>query len=149
MSEKTYLMIKPDGVERGLIGEIISRFENKSLKLCGMKMMLIPTRLAEKHYDVHKDKDFFPALIEFITSGPVVAMVWEGRNAIEIARKICGATSPDKAEIGTIRGDFVNSISANIIHSSDSAENAEREIKLFFSDDEIIRYNKKLSVFFN
>ncbi len=125
-------MIKPDGVQRGLVGEIIGRFERKGFKLAELKM-LTPTReMAEAHYGVHRDKPFFNGVVSFITSGPVVAMVWEGDGVVDLCRKMMGATRPIDSAPGTIRGDYANSIEKNLIHGSDSPETAADEIKLWF-----------------
>lgn len=140
--EHTFVMVKPDGVQRGFIGEIINRFEKKGINIVGLKLMQIPTAMAEKHYGEHKDKPFFKELVDFITSGPVAAMVLEGKNVVPIARTMMGATNPKEAAPGTIRGDYAMVISNNIIHGSDSPESAEREINLFFNDNEIIDYEK-------
>lgn len=130
--ERTFLMIKPDGVQRGLVGEIIGRFERKGFKLAELKM-LTPTReMAEAHYGVHRDKPFFNGVVSFITSGPVVAMVWEGDGVVDLCRKMMGATRPIDSAPGTIRGDYANSIEKNLIHGSDSPETAADEIKLWF-----------------
>ena len=130
--ERTFLMIKPDGVQRGLVGEIIRRLENKGLTLREMKM-LTPTRaLAEAHYEVHRGKPFFEGVVSFIASGPVVAMVWEGRQAIALARKLMGATKPEDSVPGTIRGDYASTTEQNLIHGSDAAETAAQEIALWF-----------------
>ena len=137
--ERTFVAIKPDGVERGLIGDIISRFEKRGLKLVGMKFMQVSNDLAERHYGEHKGNPFFAGLVEFITSGPIVAMVWEGKGAIALCRNVIGATSPANAAIGTIRGDLALDISRNIVHGSDGPESAEREINLFFSKDELVK----------
>ncbi|UMZ73584.1 nucleoside-diphosphate kinase [Natranaerofaba carboxydovora] len=142
--EKTFVMIKPDGVQRNLAGNVISRLENKGLKLKGLKLMQISESLAKTHYGEHEGKPFFQSLIDYITSGPVIAMVWEGENAIEVTRNIMGETDPKKAAPGTIRGDLALTIGANIVHGSDSPESAEKEIGLFFSQDEIIDYNLTL-----
>lgn len=144
MVEKTFIMVKPDGLQRALVGEVIKRFENKGLKLVGLKLMKIKPELAKKHYEMHKDKPFFSDLIEFITSSPVVAMVWEADNAVYIGRKIVGPTRPNEADPGTIRGDFCINTQFNVIHASDTIENAKREISLFFKDEEIIRYEKSI-----
>nr|3VVT_A Chain A, Nucleoside diphosphate kinase [synthetic construct]3VVT_B Chain B, Nucleoside diphosphate kinase [synthetic construct] len=138
--ERTFVMIKPDGVQRGLIGEIISRFERKGLKIVAMKMMRISREMAEKHYAEHREKPFFSALVDYITSGPVVAMVLEGKNAVEVVRKMVGATNPKEAAPGTIRGDFGLDVGKNVIHASDSPESAEREISLFFKDEELVEW---------
>jgi len=131
-------MVKPDGVERGLIGEIIGRLERKGYRLVALKMMRITPELARQHYAEHVDKPFFPEMSAFITSGPVVAMVWEGPNVIQAVRTIMGKTDPLEAAPGTIRGDFGNSINFNIVHGSDSEASAQREIELFFSPAEIL-----------
>jgi len=141
--EKTFLMVKPDGVQRNLIGNIVSRFESKGYKLVGGKLMNISEDLAKEHYGEHKDKPFFGELVDFITSGPVFAMVWEGENVIATARKMMGATNPQEADPGTIRGDFGATVGKNIIHGSDSPESAEREINLFFNEAEILSYDKQ------
>jgi nucleoside-diphosphate kinase len=130
-------MIKPDGVQRGLVGEIIKRFETKGFTLVGLKLMPVSRELAEKHYAVHKERPFFAGLVEFITSGPVVAMVWEGEGVIASARKMIGATKPLEAEPGTIRGDLGVTVGRNIIHGSDAPETAKEEIALWFSDSEL------------
>ncbi|MCQ2559999.1 MAG: nucleoside-diphosphate kinase [Clostridia bacterium] len=142
--EKTYVMIKPDGVQRGLVGEIITRFEKKGLKLAALKLLQITPELAGQHYGEHKGKPFFENLVEYITSGPVVAMVWEGREAVAAARKMMGATRPMEAELGTIRADFGMDVERNLIHGSDSVASAEKEIKLFFDPDEVIEYKEVL-----
>ena len=134
--ERTFIMIKPDGVQRHLVGEIIHRFEAKGFTLVGLKMMKVSRELAEKHYDVHKGKPFFSGLIDFITSAPVIAMVWEGDNVVTAARKIIGATNPISADPGSIRGDFGVSIGRNLIHGSDAIETAQREIGIWFTDNE-------------
>ncbi|MDW7652195.1 MAG: nucleoside-diphosphate kinase [Bacillota bacterium] len=140
--ERTYVMVKPDGVQRNLVGEIISRFEKKGFQLVGLKLMQIPEELAAKHYGEHKEKPFFGELIDFITSGPVVAMVWEGLNAVSVIRTMMGKTNPAEAAPGTIRGDFALFMGNNVVHGSDSAESAEREINLFFSPEELVTYKK-------
>lgn len=140
--EKTFLMVKPDGVQRNLIGEIVSRFEKKGFQLAGAKLMSIPTELAEQHYGEHKERPFFGELVEFITSGPVFAMVWQGENVISTARLMMGATNPKDALPGTIRGDFGVTVGKNIIHGSDSPESAVREIGLFFKETELVEYTK-------
>ncbi|MBE6526444.1 MAG: nucleoside-diphosphate kinase [Thermoplasmata archaeon] len=140
--ERTYLMVKPDGVQRGLVGEIVTRFEKKGLKLVAAKLMVIPKETAEKHYAEHKDKKFFPSLISYITSGPVFAMVWEGENAVQVCRNIMGKTNPQESAPGTIRGDYCMVTGVNIIHGSDSPESAAREIGIFFKADELVDYKK-------
>jgi nucleoside-diphosphate kinase len=136
--ERTFLMIKPDGVQRGLVSNIIGRFETKGFTLVGMKFMAVSRELAEKHYDVHRERPFFAGLVDFITSGPVVAMVWEGEGVIASARKIIGATKPLEADPGTIRGDLGVTVGRNIIHGSDAPETAQAEIALWFSDGELV-----------
>ena len=138
--ERTFIAIKPDGVQRGLVGNVISRFENKGFTLVGLKVMSVSRELAETHYGVHKEKPFFTGLVEFITSGPVVAMVFEGDGVVASARKIIGATNPLNAEPGTIRGDFGVSIGRNLIHGSDAIETAQSEIALWFKEDELVNW---------
>ncbi|ADH99635.1 nucleoside-diphosphate kinase [Salisediminibacterium selenitireducens] len=133
--EFTFLMVKPDGVNRKLVGEIVSRFEQKGFTLTSAKMMTITEELAREHYEEHKDKPFFPELVSFITSGPVFAMIWEGENVVKEARKMMGATNPADAQPGTIRGDLAMEMSRNIIHGSDSVKSAEREASLFFPEN--------------
>jgi len=140
--ERTYLMIKPDGVQRGLCGEIVSRFEKKGLKLIAMKLTAIPKETAEYHYGEHKGKKFFDSLITYITSGPVLAMVWEGEGAVAVCRQMMGKTNPQESAPGTIRGDLGMVTGVNIIHGSDSPEAAEREIKIFFKPEELISYDR-------
>jgi len=137
IAERTFIAIKPDGVQRGLIGEVVGRFERKGFKLVALKQ-LVPTReLAEKHYGIHKERPFFRTLVDFITSGPVVAMVWEGEGVILNARKMIGATKPLEAEPGTIRGDLAIDIGRNVIHGSDAFETAVFEIGLWFTSAEL------------
>ncbi|AEB12955.1 nucleoside-diphosphate kinase [Marinithermus hydrothermalis] len=136
--ERTFCMIKPDGVRRGLTGEILARLEKKGFRIVALKKMRIPRELAERHYAEHKEKPFFPGLVEFITSGPVVAMVLEGPGVIAELRKLMGATNPADALPGTIRGDYATTIDENVIHGSATPEDAEREIRLFFREDEIV-----------
>ncbi|CDQ19498.1 nucleoside diphosphate kinase [Halobacillus karajensis] len=140
--EKTFLMVKPDGVQRNLIGDIIARFERKGFKLAGAKLMTVSNALAEEHYGEHKDKPFFGELVDFITSGPVFAMVWEGEDVITTARTMMGATKPSEAAPGTIRGDYGVTVGKNVIHGSDSKESADREIGLFFETSELVNYEK-------
>ncbi|MEQ8466409.1 MAG: nucleoside-diphosphate kinase [Coleofasciculus sp. D1-CHI-01] len=143
--ERTFLMIKPDGVQRNLVGEIIQRLETKGFTLVGLKLMSVSRELAEQHYAVHKDKGFFAGLIEFITSGPVVAMVWEGEGIIASARKIIGATNPLSAEPGTIRGDFGVTVGRNLIHGSDGPDTAKEEIKLWFKEEELVSWQPTIN----
>lgn len=133
-------MIKPDGVGRRLCGEVIRRFEAKGLQLAGLKMQILTRAMAEKHYAEHREKPFFQDLVEFITSGPTVQMVWAGPNAIEVVRKLNGATNCRKADVGTIRGDFGLNTQNNLVHASDSGETAAREIALYFEADEMWDY---------
>ncbi|MGI6661916.1 MAG: nucleoside-diphosphate kinase [Bacillota bacterium] len=142
MVERTLVLLKPDTVARGLCGEIISRFEKKGLRLAGMKLMQVDEALARKHYAMHEGKPFFQGLIEYITALPIVAMVWEGPNAIANVRAVMGATDPAKAQPGTIRGDYGLDISNNLVHGSDSEESAKREIALFFKDDEVLSWER-------
>lgn len=142
--ERTYLMIKPDGVQRCLIGEIVGRFERKGLKLVGAKLMQVPVETAERHYAEHKGKDFYEPLLKFITSSPVFAMVWEGDNAVAQARLLIGKTNSLEADPGTIRSDFALHTNFNLIHGSDSRENAEREIAIFFKEEELVSYDKAI-----
>jgi len=138
--ERTFLAIKPDGVQRKLIGEIIRRFETKGFTLVGLKFMNVTRELAESHYGVHRERPFFGSLVEFITSGPIVAMVWEGDGVIAGARKVIGATNPLNAEPGTIRGDFGANIGRNLIHGSDAPETAQSEIALWFKEEELVNW---------
>ncbi|NPA91735.1 MAG: nucleoside-diphosphate kinase [Chloroflexi bacterium] len=140
--ERTFVMIKPDGVQRGLIGEIISRIERRGLKIIGMKMVYVTEELARRHYAVHKGKPFFEGLIDYITSGPVVAMVVEGTDAIQVVRDMVGATDPRKAAPGTIRGDYGLEIGRNLIHASDGSETAAFEIDLWFGTSGIITWKR-------
>ncbi|CAN5804508.1 nucleoside-diphosphate kinase [soil metagenome] len=133
-TEQTFAMVKPDGVKRGLVGEVVSRLERKGFTIKQLKMMQIPREMAERHYGEHKGKPFFEGLVGFITSGPVVAMVVEGENAILEWRKMMGATNPADAALGTIRGDFASTIDENVAHGSDAPETAEREISIFFGE---------------
>lgn len=143
--ERTFLMIKPDGVQRNLVGEVIRRFEAKGFTLVGLKLMKVSRILAEQHYDVHKERPFFGSLVDFITSSPVVAMVWEGDGVVASARKLIGGTNPLTAEPGTIRGDYGVSIGRNLIHGSDATETAQREIDLWFSEDELVNWEPNLT----
>jgi len=144
MIERTFVMIKPDAVQRGLIGAIISRLEAKGFKPLAMKFMRLPRELAERHYAEHRGKSFFESLIKYITSGPVLCMVWEGDNIISSLRNMMGATNPQDALPGTIRGDFGQQTGRNLIHGSDSPESAKREINLFFNDYEIQSYDRSV-----
>jgi nucleoside-diphosphate kinase len=133
--ERTFIMVKPNGVARGLVGEVIARFERRGFELRALRMLRIDRELAERHYAEHVGKPFFESLVAFITSGPVVAMVWEGREAIRVARAMMGVTDSADAAPGTIRGDFSLSKEENVVHGSDGPESAAREIALFFGDD--------------
>jgi len=141
-SERTLLFVKPDGVMRGLMGEIVSRIERKGLLIAAVKLSKLNKAQAERFYDVHRGKPFFEALVEHVASGPILAMVIEGPEAISVVRRLIGETSSFKAEPGAIRGDFGISVTKNVVHASDSMENAEREISFFFKKREILRWEK-------
>ncbi len=138
--ERSLVLIKPDAMQRRLAGTLISRLEQQRLKLVALKMLHLDKALAERHYAIHADKPFFEGLIDYITSTPIIASVFEGKGAVEVIRETMGATDPAKAEPGTIRRDFGSDIQQNVVHSSDSIETAEKEIKLFFAEDEIFDY---------
>jgi nucleoside-diphosphate kinase len=140
--ERTLIIIKPGAVARGLVGEVLSRLEKKGLKIVGLKMLKMSREKAEELYSVHKGKHFYEELINYITSAPVVAGVVEGDDAIQVVRKVIGPTNPKEAPPGTIRGDFGISITQNVIHASDSKESAEREIKIFFEEEELCSYSR-------
>jgi nucleoside-diphosphate kinase len=142
--ERTFVMVKPDGVQRGLVSDILDRFEGRGLKIVGAKFMQMDRDLAETHYAEHEDKPFFEGLVEFITSGPVFAMVLEGQDAIRQVRRMMGATDPAEAAPGTIRGDFGLDLGRNVIHGSDHEDEGsnEREIGLFFEEDELVEWDK-------
>ena len=137
-AERTFAMVKPDGVQRGLVGEIVKRFEARGLNLVALKLMQVPTRMAEEHYAEHKGKPFYPGLVQYITSGPVVALCLEGKNAVAVVRTVNGATKPWDALPGTIRGDLALDIGRNVVHGSDSVESAKRELGIYFNKDEIV-----------
>ncbi len=141
MIQKSFVMMKPDAVQRRLMGKILSRFEEKGLQIVAVKLMQIDEELAKTHYGEHAEKPFFPGLVEYITSSPALAMVIEGEEAITTIRKLVGATNPLEADLGTIRGDYGMDTGRNIIHASDSPASAEREIGLFFNEDEICDYD--------
>jgi nucleoside-diphosphate kinase len=143
--ERTFLAIKPDGVQRQLVGDIIRRFEAKGFTLVGLKLIQVSKDLAAEHYGEHKEKPFFPGLVEFITSGPVVAMVWEGKGVVAAARKMIGVTNPLNSEPGTIRGDYGVDVGRNIIHGSDAVETAQREIALWFQPSELMSWTPTLT----
>lgn len=139
--ERTLILIKPDGVSRRLTSKVFGRFEAKGLKIVALKMLWLDRKRAERHYAVHKEKPFFKDLVEYIVSGPIVAAILEGKDAISVSRLLCGATDGSKAQPGTIRGDFSMSIEKNIIHASDSMESFEYEYPIFFNDEEILTYS--------
>ena len=140
--ERTLVLVKPDGVQRGLVGEVVSRLERRGLKLVGMKLQRVDEALARRHYAEHEERPFFPGLVEFITSAPVVAMVWEAENAVDVVRQAMGETDPAASAPGTIRGDLALDIGRNLVHGSDSPESAEREVGLFFSAEDLIDYDR-------
>jgi nucleoside-diphosphate kinase len=144
--ERTFVMLKPDAVNRGLMGKIIDRLEARGFKPLAMKFMHLPKELAERHYAEHKGKKFFEPLIDYITSGPVLCMVWEGDNIISVLRYMMGATNPQDAVPGTIRGDYAQQTGRNLIHGSDSSESARKEINLFFNDYELQAYDRCLDL---
>ncbi len=138
--ERTFAMVKPDGVQRGLVGEIVRRYEARGLKLVGLKLMNVPRSMAEAHYAEHQGKPFYNGLVDYITSGPVAAICLEGKNAVNVVRTMNGATKPWDATPGTIRGDLAMDIGRNIVHGSDSVESAQRELTIYFTKDEIIAW---------
>jgi nucleoside-diphosphate kinase len=140
--ERTLVIVKPDGVQRGLVGEVLSRLEHRGLKLVALKLMQIDDALARRHYGIHEGKPFFEGLIEYITSAPVVAMVWEGSQAIDVARRTIGATSPQEAAPGTLRADFGLDGRRNLVHGSDAPETAASEIALFFQPNELVEWQR-------
>jgi len=142
VKERTLVLVKPDAIQRGLIGEITTRFEKKGLKLIGIKMMGLDEALLREHYAHLADKPFFPSLAKFMQSTPVIAMCWEGLEVVEAVRKITGITKARQAEAGSIRGDLAMSVSCNVVHASDTIENAEKEVKRFFKADELHNYDK-------
>jgi nucleoside-diphosphate kinase len=140
--ERTLIIIKPDAVQRGLSGEILGRFEARGLRIIGMKFMQVSRELAEKHYDVHRERPFFAKLVSYITSAPVIVIALEGPNAIASARKTIGATRPHEAEAGTIRGDLALTVDYNLVHGSDSVENGQIEVANFFGDSELVNWTR-------
>lgn len=142
--ERTLVILKPDAVQRGLVGEIIARLERRGLRVAGMKLLQVSDELARKHYAVHEGRPFFPGLIEFITSGPVVVMALEGTNAIAVTRAAMGATAPSKADPGTIRADLAMDIGRNLVHGSDGPETAAFELALWFDQDELVSYQRAI-----
>jgi nucleoside-diphosphate kinase len=139
--QRTLILLKPDAVQRRLVGEITTRFERKGLRLVGLKLVQVPRELAEKHYAVHKGKPFYESLLTFLTSGPTVALVWEGREAVAVGRSLMGLTDGAKSPPGTIRGDFALSVQNNLVHGSDSPENAAIEIALWFKPEELVVFS--------
>ena len=144
MNERTLVLVKPDGVQRLLVGRILARFEERGLKLIGLKLVAVDRDLAERHYAVHREKPFFAGLVEFITSSPLVATAFEGPNAIAVVRSMVGATRPHEAAPGTIRGDLALETAQNLIHASDGAETAEAELALWFAPGELIGYEREI-----
>ncbi|MBA4336388.1 nucleoside-diphosphate kinase [bacterium] len=142
VKEKTLVLVKPDAIQRGLIGEIVGRFEKKGLKLVGIKMMALDDEILTKHYSHLTDKPFFPSLANFMKSSPVIAMAWEGLEVVNAVRLLCGITKARTAEAGSIRGDLAMSVSCNVVHASDTVENAQNEVKRFFDEEELHNYNK-------
>jgi len=140
--EKSLVLVKPDGVQRGLIGEVIARLERRGLRLIGAKFMWVSKELAETHYAIHKGKPFYKPLIQYITSAPVMAMVWEGPQAIVAIRQTMGATRPTEATPGSIRHDFALEVGRNLTHASDSVENGEKEVALWFTEDELVSWTR-------
>lgn len=142
--EQTFVFIKPDGVQRGLVGEIISRLENRGLRMAAAKFIAVSQELAEQHYGIHKGKPFYDGLIKYVTSAPVMAMVWEGPNAVAAVRQTMGATRPTEAAPGSVRHDFGLEVGRNITHASDSVENAKGEIELWFDADDLVSWNRAI-----
>lgn len=138
MTERTFAMVKPDGVQRGLVGEIVRRYEARGLKVVGLKLLHVPASMAEEHYAEHKGKPFYNGLVSYITSGPVVCLALEGKNAVSVVRATNGATKPWDAAPGTIRGDLALDIGRNVVHGSDSVESAQRELGIYFTKDEVL-----------
>lgn len=143
-TQRTLVLVKPDAMQRALAGEVISRLERKGLRIVAIKLLRVTDELAGRHYEAHKEKAFFGSLVEFITSCPIIAMVVQGRNAVEVVRQTMGQTDPSKAAPGTIRGDLALDIQNNLVHGSDSTESAAREIALFFRSDEIFDYTRNI-----
>src|SRR5438552_15708049 len=144
MTERTLVLVKPDGVQRLLVGRILARFEERGLKLVALKLMGVDRALAERHYEVHRGKPFFEGLLDFITSGPLVALALEGPNAIAVVRSMVGATRPHEAAAGTIRGDLAVETAQNLVHASDGAETAATELALWFAPDELLHYGREV-----
>src|SRR3954454_13047326 len=144
LTERTLVIVKPDGVQRGLIGPILSRLEGRGLKLVGMKLIQVPESLAQRHYAEHDGKPFYAGLIEYITSGPVIVVALEGKDSVAVVRSTVGATNPANAAPGTIRGDFAVEIGRNLIHASDKPETGEKEITLFFTDQQLVALDRSI-----
>lgn len=144
MTERTFVLIKPDGVQRALVGPIIERYERRGLRIVGLKMVHVDRDLAERHYAIHREKPFFAGLVEFITSAPLVALALEGPNAVAVCRTINGATRPHEAAAGSIRGDFALETGQNLVHASDSSETAAGELALWFAPDELFDYGREI-----
>jgi len=144
MTERTLILIKPDGLQRGLVGRLIERYEQRGLRICGLKMVHVDRRLAERHYEIHRSKPFFSGLVDFIVSSPLVALAVEGPNAIAVCRAINGATRPEEAAPGSIRGDFALETGQNLVHASDSAQTAEAELALWFAPAELFDYARDI-----
>lgn len=142
--ERTLVLVKPDGVQRGLVGEVIARLEKRGLRLVGAKFMQVSREMAERHYAVHQGKPFYEGLVNYIISAPVMAMVWEGPNAVAAVRQTMGATRPTEAAPGTIRHDFALTIGRNLTHASDSSENGEKEVSLWFQSEELVQWNRPI-----
>lgn len=140
--ERTFVMVKPDGVQRGLVGEVIARLERRGYRLCGIKLLQLTREMAEKHYAEHRGKAFFDGLVQYICSGPVVAMVWEGKGVVAGVRQLMGSTDPAQAAPGTIRADLAVEIGRNVVHGSDSPASAQREIELYFRPEELVNYRR-------
>jgi nucleoside-diphosphate kinase len=140
--ERTFAMVKPDGVQRGLVGEVVRRYEQRGLKVVGLKLMRVSRQLAEEHYAEHKGKPFYAGLVDYITSGPVVALALEGKDAVKVVRDINGATNPANAAPGTLRGDFAVDIGRNVVHGSDAPATAQRELKLYFQDGDLVSWER-------
>lgn len=140
--ERTLVLIKPDGIQRGLVGQVFTRLEQKGLKLVGCKMMTLNEALLKEHYAHIADKPFFGGVADFMASSPVIALCWEGLDVVETVRKLCGITKAREAEAGSIRGDFAMSVQSNVVHASDSTETAEKEVPRFFSDEDLFAYDK-------
>jgi nucleoside-diphosphate kinase len=144
VTERTLVLVKPDGVQRLLVGRILNRFEERGLKLVGLKLVAVDRELAERHYAVHRERPFFAGLVEFITSSPLVALALDGPNAIGVVRSMVGATRPNEAAPGTIRGDLALETAQNLIHASDGSETAAAELALWFADGELVDYDREI-----